>query len=106
MAFRGINFVHAWANVDTTGSQNIRDSYNIASIDDLGLGRTRFNFSTNANDTNYTFSSMSGNDGATTAHRCQMNDAAVNVGNFTLRSRSRDSARDDAVLTVICVADN
>lgn len=106
MAFRGVNFVHAWANVNTTGSQDIRDSYNIASIDDLGLGRTRFNFSTNANDINYTFSSMSGNDGTTTAHRCQMNDAAVNVGHFSLRSRSRDGVRDDNVLTVICVADN
>ena len=106
MAFRGVNFVHAWANVNTTGGQDIRDSYNIASIDDQGLGLTKFNFSTNANDINYTFSSMSGNDGTTTAHRVQMNDAAVTTSGFRLRSRARDGVRDDAVLTVICVADN
>ena len=49
---------------------------------------------------------MSGNDGTTTAHRVQMNDAAVTTSGFRLRSRARDGVRDDAVLTVICVADN
>ena len=43
MAFRGENFVHMWVNYDHD-TQTVRDSYNIASVTDVGTGRLTFNF--------------------------------------------------------------
>jgi hypothetical protein len=43
----------AWVNFNGTGTVAIRDSYNVASITDLGVGLYRINFSTAMSDINY-----------------------------------------------------
>ena len=43
----------AWVNFNGTGTVAIRDSYNVSSITDLGVGEYTVNFSTALNNTNY-----------------------------------------------------
>lgn len=43
----------AWVNFNGTGVIAIRDSYNVASITDLGIGNYRITFDTNMSNTNY-----------------------------------------------------
>jgi len=38
---------HAWANINQTGTQAIRDSHNVSSISDQATGSTRVNYSNN-----------------------------------------------------------
>jgi hypothetical protein len=107
MAFRGENFVHAWANFKTSGTPEVRDSYNISSITDVGTGRSKFNFSINASNANYVFSCLGGNSsGTTTSGRCQQNDASPNVAHFSIRNRSSAGPRDDSLMNMICIAES
>lgn len=46
-------FAKAWINFDGEGTPNIRDSYNVDSITDVGVGRYIINFSNNMPNTNY-----------------------------------------------------
>ena len=102
MAFRGENFVHMWVNYDHD-TQTVRDSYNIASVTDVGTGRLTFNFSTNATNANYAYSGIAGNSGTTTAGRTFSNEGTA-LGSFSVRYRSATAVLDDALVTVICVA--
>lgn len=44
----------AWVNFDGTGAVSIRDSYNVSSITDNGIGDYTVNFTNDMNDANYT----------------------------------------------------
>lgn len=50
----------AWANINQTGTISIRDSFNVASISDLGTGSTRVVFDTPLNNNNYSATSTGG----------------------------------------------
>ena len=43
----------AWVNFNQVGSQAIRDSHNVSSISDFGVGRTQMNYSNNMANGNY-----------------------------------------------------
>ena len=43
----------AWLQFYQTGTQGIRDSYNVSSITDIGVGSTRVNFTNNLANENY-----------------------------------------------------
>ncbi|MGJ8660394.1 MAG: hypothetical protein ACSHXL_00015 [Bacteroidota bacterium] len=47
------NPVKAWVNFNGTGTVAIRDSFNVSSITDLGIGDYRVNFTTNMASANY-----------------------------------------------------
>ena len=105
MAFRGENFVHMWVNYDHD-TQTVRDSYNIASVTDVGTGRLTFNFSTNANNANYAYSAIAGNKtGTTTSGRTFSNEGTA-AGSFSVRYRASSGVLDDNLVTVICVAES
>lgn len=66
----------AWVNFNGTGTVAIRDSYNVSSITDDGVGQYRINFSTALNNSNYVhFISMGGNSDPTN------NDFSTNTNN-------------------------
>jgi len=54
--------VKAWANTNQTSTQSNRDSFNVASITDGGLGVTTLAFTNSMNDGNY---STTGQEGST-----------------------------------------
>jgi len=43
----------AWCNFDQSGTQSIRDSFNVSSLTDQGAGFTDVNFTNAMSDTNY-----------------------------------------------------
>jgi len=45
--------VKAWCNFDQTGTQSIRDSFNVSSITDQGAGTTDVNYTNAMSNTNY-----------------------------------------------------
>lgn len=106
MAFLGENFVHMWINFDHD-TLTVRDSYNIASVDDVGTGRLRFNFSTNAANVNYCFSGVAGNATSTTGTaRFIINDDSFSVSNFRIRYRYNQGVIDDSLVSIICVGES
>ena len=109
MASFGENAVHAWARVNQTGSQSVTDSYNVSSVTDNGVGRTIFNFSTNAINNDFVYVSMAGNEGSTTTSgRTQTNDGSQTTSSFRLRNlnTNSDSQKDDTLVNVIVISDN
>ena len=53
MAFKGENACQMWANIKTTGTMTIRDSFNVSSITDVGGNTARLDLTTTFADTNY-----------------------------------------------------
>ena len=111
MASFGENAVHAWANINQSGSQSIVDSYNISSIDDSGTGRTRFNFSTAAINNDFSFICNAANrNSTTTSARTQNNDEELTTTSCRIRnflvSGSSDSTNDDSFCSIIILSDN
>ena len=45
----------AWCNINYVGSLTVRDSHNISSVTDVGVGNFRLDFSNNMGNTNYTW---------------------------------------------------
>ena len=45
--------IKAWANLNGTGTVALRDSYNVSSVVDNGVGDYTFNLTNNMNDANY-----------------------------------------------------
>ena len=108
MAFRGGNFVHMWVNFDHD-TLTVRDSYNIASVTDVGTGRLTFNFSINANNATYAYAAIAGNaSGTTTSGRTQNNDEALSVGTFRIRNYNATAGtnKDDTFVSVIVISDS
>ena len=64
----------AWANYDTTGTTELKDSFNIGSITDNNTGDTTFNFSNNFGNANYCFTGMGGRQGASRSTLPRFND--------------------------------
>jgi hypothetical protein len=105
MAFRGGNFVHMWVNFDHD-TLTVRDSYNIASVTDVGTGRLTFNFSINANNATYAYAAIAGNaSGTTTSGRTFSNEGTA-VGSFSVRYRYNQAVLDDSLVNAICVAES
>ena len=53
MAFLGTASVAMWANINTQGTHNLRDSYNVASISDVGGNTVRIEIDANMSNGNY-----------------------------------------------------
>ena len=64
----------AWANYDTTGTTELKDSFNMGSITDNNTGDTTFNFSNNFGNANYCFTGMGGRQGASRSTLPRFND--------------------------------
>ena len=109
MASFGENAVHAYANINQSGSQSINDSYNITSVTDNSTGKTTFAFSTDAANNDYAFISSAGNaSGTTTSGRTQVYDAANTVGTFRIRNfnATAGTTKDDSFVSVIVISDS
>jgi len=109
MASFGENAVHAYANIDQSGSQSINDSYNITSVTDNSTGKTTFAFSTDAANNDYAFISSAGNaSGTTTSGRTQNPDDALVVGSFRIRNfnATAGTTKDDTFVSVIVISDS
>ena len=109
MASFGENAVHAYANINQSGSQSINDSYNITSITDNSTGKTTFHFSTDAANNDYAFISSAGNaSGTTTSGRTQNPDDALTVGSFRIRNYNATAGtnKDDTFVSVIVISDS
>tara|TARA_R100000149_G_scaffold50552_1_gene21140 strand:- start:12 stop:341 length:330 start_codon:yes stop_codon:yes gene_type:complete len=109
MASFGENAVHAYANINQSGSQSIVDSYNITSVTDNTVGKTTFNFSTNAANDDYAFISSAGNaSGTTTSGRTQNPDEALSVSSFRIRNfnATAGTTKDDTYVGVIVISDS
>ena len=82
----------AWLQIYQTGTQGIRDSYNVSSITDIGVGVTQINFANNLANEDYA---------AVASHTIQssvtnISDNVTNhaVGNFTIHHRENGSLID------------
>tara|TARA_R100001440_G_scaffold25447_6_gene41560 strand:+ start:15946 stop:16284 length:339 start_codon:yes stop_codon:yes gene_type:complete len=53
MAFKGENALQMWANIKTTGTMEIRDSFNVSSITNVGGNTARLDLTTSFANTNY-----------------------------------------------------
>lgn len=53
MAFLGTASIAMWANINTQGTHSLRDSYNVASIADVGGNTVRIEIDTNMSNGNY-----------------------------------------------------
>ena len=110
MAFFGENGIHAWAQAELSGTPSARDSYNISSLDDRGVGRIRFNFSVAAINNDFAFVALSGNaTGTTTAARTINNDETVTTTSFAVRNLNTNNVNtvtDDSLINVIVVSNN
>jgi hypothetical protein len=67
----------AWVNFNGTGTVAIRDSGNVSSITDNGIGDYTVNFTTAMPDANYTFVGSSGGAGGTSSGAVYLNDQAT-----------------------------
>lgn len=106
MAFHGENMIHMWCNYDHD-NLTVRDSYNISTVTDIGTGRLKFTFSTNAANDDFCYSGMMGNATGTTGNaRHYMNDASPNVAYMRIRYRYVTSTIDDSLVSIICVGEN
>ena len=110
MAFFGENGIHAWAQAELSGTPSNRDSYNISSLDDRGVGRIRFNFSVAAINNDFAFCALSGNQtGTTTSARAINNDETVTTTSFSIRilnTNNTNTVTDDTLINVIAVSNN
>tara|TARA_B110001469_G_scaffold67858_1_gene64694 strand:- start:339 stop:809 length:471 start_codon:yes stop_codon:yes gene_type:complete len=82
----------AWLQIYQTGTQGIRDSHNVSSITDSGVGVTQINFANNLANADYA---------AVASHTIQssvtnISDNVTNhaVGNFTIHHRENGSLID------------
>lgn len=92
----------AWANTNQTSTQSNRDSFNVASITDGGLGVTTLAFTNSMNNANY---SATGQEGSTntTGYALQMpyNTAANTSSQYAFNSFNggRTAAADASVVS-------
>jgi len=64
----------AWANYDTTGTTQFRDSFNFSSLTDNNTGDTTLNVTNSFSNANYTVAMMGGRAGATGSFFARYND--------------------------------
>jgi len=102
----------AWVNFNGVAPSSIRDSFNVASVTDLGVGRYRVNFSTSFANPSYAAVSTAGSD--ITDYPTQSNtqdhtsfNGATTTGNVPVFSVDQDDGeQDDAdYMYVICCGD-
>lgn len=102
----------AWANFNGEGTLAVRDSFNVSSVTDLGVGRYKVNFSTSFANANYAAVSTAGADITDYSAQNQDEDhnsfnGATTTGNVPVFSVDHDDgAQDDAAyMYVICCGD-
>ena len=107
MAYFGDNAIHAWADIDGTGTPHTDGSYNVSGITDNGAGDYTVLFSTNAADANYcVIGSNIGedNDAYTHSFICSKQIAPAQDGvRFACEHKSAGS-RDQNHLSILVVA--
>ena len=95
----------AWVNFDGTsgsgvGSSDItiRDSYNVTSVTDLGIGQYRITFTNAMNDANY--SAVGSKKDAVTVLDGHLNIYAVTSGYLDVRAIENATEADSAIVTI------
>ncbi len=108
MAYFGDNAVHAWADIDGTGSIHLDNNYNISSMTDHGTGDHSINFSTNASNAHYAIIGSNigeTNDDHTYSFVCSAESAPTTSGcRFQVAHRS-GSLRDQNHINIVVIAE-
>ena len=98
--------IKAWINFNGQGTIAIRDSFNISSITDLGVGRTRVTFDNAMSNANFSVTASSGYS-PTDALRSVGLYANFTTAKFEILTRyGTDGARDDQVVCCMAIGDN
>ena len=96
--------VRAWVNFNGTGTVAIRDSGNVSSITDNGVGDYTVNFATNMPDVNYCVSyNHSGQATGSDDVRVHVNVPSANYAVGSVKVRGANSANTFMDQTVACV---
>ncbi len=96
--------VGAWVNFNGTGTVAIRDSYNVSSITDNGVGMYSLNFNNSFTSANYSVAGMGGNDtGANARNECtvELDNAGLATNSCKIGTRWVGAGAD---LTHVCVS--
>lgn len=94
----------AWVNFNGTGTVAIRDSYNVTSITDNGIGDYTVNFTNSTSDTNYAVL-VCGNylgTSTNTNERCEFN--TPTTSGFNIRSCNNAAANSAADFNIVQAA--
>jgi hypothetical protein len=81
----------AWVNFNGTGTVAIRDSYNVSSITDLGVGQFRANFQTALSNANYVVVSQSNRFSDGTCYDTMLVDSTVLTTSVQIETRQSSS---------------
>jgi len=88
----------AWVNFDGTGTVAIRDSGNVSSITDFGVGDYRVNFATGMQDNDYAVS------GITSGQNVKFNLEALSTGAVRVRTRAGSFGDISQDQSTVCIA--
>ena len=96
--------VRAWVNFNGTGTVAIRDSGNVSSITDSGVGLYIVNFTTAMPDADYSMSGSSGNvTGITTSERSIPRNGEWTTEVAAVRNIQGTTTRDDTYISMIFI---
>jgi hypothetical protein len=91
----------AWVNFNGTGTLAIRDSGNVSSVTDNGVGNYTVNFATNMPDVNYSVASHGGGAASGIPIVGSSNTTTLAVDSFLVRTVNSNTFAD---LGMVCVA--
>ena len=92
-----------WVNFNQTGTQAIRDSFNVSSITDLETGRTQVNFQNAMSNSNYSVLCSGSRDDPEGSRCFPSHVDSVTTTNYRLTNHNDGSTQVDWVLTVCSV---
>ena len=91
----------AWVNFNGTGTVAIRESKNVSSVTDDGVGRYIVNFTTAMPDANYTCVTMAANDALAWTVSGEITTATVLTSSVKIQAANLSSAaRDSSIMNV------
>ena len=94
----------AWVNFNGTGTVAIRDSHNVSSIGDNGIGDYTVNFSNNMASANYAGAGLAANDGESLSYRGGIGWTSASYSRIAHKSLS-NSYIDGSLITFIVFGD-
>ena len=109
MAYFGDNAIHAWADIDGTGTVHLDNSYNCTGVTDNGGGDYTINFSTNTSNAHYSIVGSNigeSNDEYTFSFLCSGDQTAPTTSGCRFQCAHRSgSLRDQDHLNIVVVAE-
>jgi hypothetical protein len=94
-----------WAYLEQSGTHSVYDSYNVASVTDIGTGQTQVNIANDMNNDNYV---QTGSGGDSNNRRYSFYDADMNAGDYDIevyQVGSNTSRADASALSTIVMGD-